>query len=170
MPIKPASIARTAAWVRSDTPSLEIMCWTWILTVPRLTVRFWAIWGLVCPWLRRPKNLDLPRRQALHLLRLAPVSAAVSFSRRSRCAVGLPALLRSCPRPLRTCPPRAHLLSSPLRALRGASSQAPGSTATHPPTSSSQPPTASPLKRPSGRSQQPQPSPPRRGSRGSRAW
>src|SRR5215207_9177235 len=47
----PASMARTAAWVRSDTPSLEIMCCTWILTVPRLTSRFWAIWGLVCPWL-----------------------------------------------------------------------------------------------------------------------
>ena len=43
----PASMARTAAWVRSDTPSLEIMCCTWILTVPRLTSRFWAIWGLV---------------------------------------------------------------------------------------------------------------------------
>src|SRR5215207_5744947 len=50
-PSNPASMARTAAWVRSDTPSLEIMCCTWILTVPRLTSRFLAIWGFVCPWL-----------------------------------------------------------------------------------------------------------------------
>ena len=45
------SMARTAAWVRSDTPSLERMLRTCAFTVLTLKSRFWAIWGLVCPWL-----------------------------------------------------------------------------------------------------------------------
>src|SRR5215217_4234452 len=44
-------MARTAAWVRSDTPSLERMLLTCAFTVLTLKRRFWAIWGLVCPWL-----------------------------------------------------------------------------------------------------------------------
>ena len=41
--------ARTAAWVRSETPSLAMICSTWILTVPTLSDRCVAISRLVCP-------------------------------------------------------------------------------------------------------------------------
>ena len=34
---RPSSTTRTAAWVRSETPSLAIMRCTWVLTVERLT-------------------------------------------------------------------------------------------------------------------------------------
>jgi hypothetical protein len=37
------SMARTAAWVRSDTPSLERMLLTCAFTVLTLKRRFWAI-------------------------------------------------------------------------------------------------------------------------------
>src|SRR6266567_3776785 len=49
VPSRPSSIARTAAWVRSETWSLARMCSTWILTVPTLIVSCWAISGLVFP-------------------------------------------------------------------------------------------------------------------------
>ena len=41
------SMARTAAWVRSETPSLVRMLRTCALTVLKLNSRFWAIWGFV---------------------------------------------------------------------------------------------------------------------------
>src|SRR5215208_4183504 len=46
------SMARTAAWVRADTPSLVSMLRTCAFTVLTLKSKFWAIWGLVWPWLR----------------------------------------------------------------------------------------------------------------------
>ena len=45
-------MARTAAWVRSETPSLLRILRTCALTVLTLKRRFWAIWGFVWPWLR----------------------------------------------------------------------------------------------------------------------
>ena len=45
-------MARTAAWVRSETPSLLRMLRTCALTVLTLKRRLRAIWGLVWPWLR----------------------------------------------------------------------------------------------------------------------
>src|SRR5581483_1523513 len=48
----PRVTARTAAWVRSDTPSFPRMRSTWTFTVPTLTKRCVAIWRLVSPCAR----------------------------------------------------------------------------------------------------------------------
>src|SRR5918912_56345 len=47
--MSPSSTARTAAWVRSETPSLSMMRSTCTLTVPTLTNRLWPISAFVLP-------------------------------------------------------------------------------------------------------------------------
>ena len=54
--INPNSKPCTTAWVRSETPSLEMMCSTWFLAVPRLITRSAAIWRLVRPSFISPRT------------------------------------------------------------------------------------------------------------------
>src|SRR5215208_5993190 len=54
--VNPNSIARTAAWVRSETPSLRIIRSTCTLAVPLLMVNVCAICWLVCPVVRSPRT------------------------------------------------------------------------------------------------------------------
>ena len=51
-------MSRTAAWVRSETPSLAMMWRTWFLTVPGLTTSSRAIWGFVWPCASRSRISD----------------------------------------------------------------------------------------------------------------
>src|SRR5688572_25788570 len=52
---RPNSMARTAAWVRSETPSLEIMRRTCFFMVLVLIKRFRAICWLLSPRVRSPR-------------------------------------------------------------------------------------------------------------------
>ena len=54
--LKPSSMARTAAWVRSETRSFAMRCWTCFLTVLTLTRSLFAICWLVRPWASSPKT------------------------------------------------------------------------------------------------------------------
>ena len=44
---KTSLLVLTAASVRVETPSFELMCWTCFFTVLRLMNRLWAIWRLL---------------------------------------------------------------------------------------------------------------------------
>lgn len=47
--INPSSIARTTPWVRSEVPSLRMMCCTWVLAVLLAIPSFRAISALLSP-------------------------------------------------------------------------------------------------------------------------
>src|SRR5215208_885697 len=74
----PSSRARTTAWVRSETPSLAIMCRTCTLAVALLIERLLVISSFVLPRSRRPntstsRGVKFSRRGGAAL---APLSAA----------------------------------------------------------------------------------------------